>query len=74
MGTVVPPSFTDWPGITQLAEAEVDSDLGLAESRTHTLVRLSMLSLNSTPPCCPARYPGLFLQLFPSSLPMLFSP
>ena len=33
VGTVVPPSFTDWPGITQLAEAEVDSDLGLAESR-----------------------------------------
>lgn len=52
----------------------MDSDLGLAESRTHTLVCLSMLSLNSTPPCCPSRYPGLFLYLFSSSLPMLFSP
>ena len=52
----------------------MDSDLGLAESRTHTLVCLSMLSLNSTPPCCPSRYPGLFLHLFSSSLPMLFSP
>ena len=58
-----PPTLQTGPG-SQLAEAEVDSNLGPAESRTHALVHLSMLSELHPHSAAPLHTRGSFSSCF----------